>query len=104
MVEIPANRFYQQHFTELHTIADVCLVNWLTSIELERRPKSENDRRIAFVIRSDYCNFLLRCIVIVGGWEHARKVWPEVRRYWHAEGFEQYEAALERETAARIGH
>lgn len=101
LVLIPANSFYQRHFNELHPLLDVLILNWMTATAMERNPQSDLDLQVAFIIRSDYCNFLLKSMAIVGGFEHARRLWPEVRRFWHREGFDSFVQSLHAERAAR---
>lgn len=102
MSVIPANAFYRAHFHELHPLIDNMIVNWLAANELERNVKNPDvDLPVAFVIRSDYSAFLLKSMLIVGGFEHARQMWPEVRRFWHREGFNFYLDGLSAEMRAR---
>lgn len=103
LVVIPANPFYQQHFSALHPLLDNLILNWLAANQMERQPESPIDLPVAFVIRSDYCNFLLKSMVLVGGFDHARAMWPKVRRFWHGEGYEGYLQALAEEAANREG-
>lgn len=103
LVEIPGNPFYQAHFAQLHPLLDNLILNWMTATEMERAPQSGHDLTVAFIIRSDYCNFLLKCMQIVGGFEYARSAWPTVRRNWHNEGYEGYLRNLAEERAAREG-
>lgn len=103
LVVIPGNPFYQQHFSVLHPLLDNLILNWMAATSMERTPETPVDLPVAFVIRSDYCNFLLKSMVLVGGFDHARAMWPNVRRFWHREGYDGYLRALEEETAAREG-
>jgi hypothetical protein len=43
----------------------------------------------------------VRSLYLVGGIDHARAVLPDVRRYWHSEGFDRYLFNLEAEKAAK---
>jgi hypothetical protein len=87
LVVIPANDFYRANFHLLHPLLDNLILNWLTANKMET-DKEQLD--IAWVIRSDYCNVLLKCLQIVGGFDYARSVWPGVRKMWHGEGYETY--------------
>ena len=99
LVLIPANAFYRQHFHQIHPLIDNLILNWLTANEME---DTQTQLDIAWVIRSDYCNVLLKCLHIVGGFDYARKVWPSVRAFWHAEGYDSYLSSLEAEQANKI--
>jgi hypothetical protein len=98
LVVIPGNPFYRRHFDQLHPLIDPLILNWLTANDMEARGEQLD---IAWVIRSDYCNVLLKSLEIVGGFDHARRVWPDVRAYWHSEGFNQYLTSLAEEQAIK---
>jgi hypothetical protein len=100
LVEIPANRFYRAHFEQLHPLFDACLLSWGTANRFEAAGGEER-LRIAYVIRSDYMNLVLRCAQIVGGFEYAERVAPKLRELWHAEGWDGYLKALELQREAQ---
>lgn len=104
LVVMPSNSFYVQHFGQLHPLLDNLIANWLAATRMERDPRSEVDLPVAFVIRSDYCNFLLKSMILVNGFDGAVAMWPEVRRFWHSEGYEGYLQSLSAEASARNGN
>lgn len=89
LVVIPRNAFYRDHFTELNVLLESAITNWHAANELEHGG-SDDDKRIAFVIRSNYCNVALAAARIVGGHEWAKSVAPTIRRFWHREGYFTY--------------
>lgn len=100
LVLLPANPFYRAHFAQLHPLIDNAILNWMAANAMEAT-EARSDKEIAFIARSDYINVFIKSLEIVGGFEHARSVLPEVRRHWHAEGFDRYLLNLEAEKAAR---
>jgi hypothetical protein len=54
----------------------------------------EQDRRIAFILRSTYVDLVTICAYLVGGREWAVQVALEARRDTSAEGWDAYLAAL----------
>jgi hypothetical protein len=98
LLDIPQNMFYRQYFRDLQPLFSVALLNWLAATKMER---AGTESPVAFAIRSDYCNVLLKCMEIVGGFDHANKHWHEVRTWWHQEGLNGYGHALEKEAADR---
>lgn len=105
LVVLPGNPFYQAHFRELNLLLEVAIQNWHAANEMERRG-SEQDKHIAFITRSSYCDLAIACARLVGGYEWARRVTPMLRRFWHAEGFEGYLQNLEKQfaTEKELGH
>ena len=96
LVLLPGSAFYTAHFAHLYPLLDAAMLDWLTANELESTG-GVLDLQIAFVIRSSYVQILMRCAQIVGGWEHAVKVAPGIRRAVHAEGMANYIQALRAE-------
>lgn len=93
LVVIPRNRFYQQHFQELSAVVETAILNWHAANAMERGG-NQRDLEIAFISRSDYINIAIKCAALVGGYEWAVSVAPEMRRFWHAEGFDKYRENL----------
>lgn len=89
LIVLPRNPFYQAHFLELNTMVESAIQNWHAANAMERSD-SLDDKRIAFIIRSEYGNIVLTAARIVGGYAWAKEVAPELRRWWHDEGFEGY--------------
>lgn len=100
LVEIPQNKFYRRHFDELAPLVDHFILSWLTANRFEADGDIDA-LRIAFIARSDYMALFLRSIQIVSGFEYAASVAPEIRRYWHAEGWDGYLVNLTNEQINR---
>lgn len=98
LVVLPRNRFYQDHFAELNALVDSAITNWRAANSMERT-ESDDDKRIAFITRSNYCNVAITAARIVGGHQWAVEVAPLMRRYWHREGYDQYLKNLAAERA-----
>jgi hypothetical protein len=89
LVELPRNRFYQAHFQELQPLVCIAIQNWMAANTLEKEKRS-GDLEIAFIIRSSYINIVIHSALLLGGYEWAKAVTPDLRRFWHDEGFQQY--------------
>lgn len=100
LVLLPANPFYRKHFEHLHPLIDVAILNWHAANALEAT-ESHADKEIAFITRSDYLNVFVKSLLLVGGFNYARKVLPDVRRFWHGEGFTKYLLNLAAEKQAK---
>jgi hypothetical protein len=100
LIDIPGSAFYQQHFGQLHPLLSVALMNWLGANTLESSG-DEATLRIAFIVRSDYCSILLKCMELLHGFEYAAARAHEVRLFFHAEGFDAYRQSLLAERARR---
>lgn len=102
LVDIPRNTFYREHFDRLNPLVSACILSWHTANKWEAEDRL-NDLRLAFVVRSDYINLFLASVAIVRGEDYAVKVAPDVRAYWHAEGWDGYLINLAAEKAAKRG-
>lgn len=100
LVVLPRNSFYRENFSELNAMVDSAITNWRASNAMEKTD-SDDDKRIAFITRSNYCNIAITAARIVGGHQWAVEVAPLMRRYWHREGYEQYLKNLAKERAAQ---
>lgn len=96
LVDIPSNAFYRQHFYALMPVIKVAIANWHAANVMELTD-SEQDKRIAFVLRSSYADLVTACADILGGPAWASHVALEARRSVSAEGWEAYLAALGQE-------
>lgn len=102
LVALPRSTFYQENFALLNPILEVAILNWHAANAMEATD-SLDDKRIAFIIRSDYCNLLIACARIVGGYEWAMQITPTIRRFWHDEGFDGYLKNLTTQAEAQNG-
>lgn len=89
LIELPRNAFYRQNFAELNPILAVAIQNWHAANEMEAT-ESADDKQIAFIVRSSYVDLVIQSARICGGYEWARKVTTEIRRFWHGETFAGY--------------
>lgn len=103
LVDIPRNLFYREHFDRLNPLVAACILSWHTANTWEAEERLA-DLRLAFVVRSDYINLFLASVAIVRGDAYAVRVAPEVRAYWHAEGWDGYLINLAAEKAAKGEH
>jgi hypothetical protein len=102
LVTLPDNAFYRQNQDVLQPILVLAIANWRIANMIERNPvHTRADLLWAFVVRSTYVDLVTMSAVIVGGLEHAVHCGPEIRRWAHAEGFENYLTNLASEVAAR---
>jgi hypothetical protein len=102
LVDIPCNPFYRRHFDALNPLVSACILSWHTANRWEAEERLE-ELRLAYVVRSDYINLFLGSVAIVQGSEYAARVAPEVRAYWHGEGWQGYLINLAAEKAAKRG-
>lgn len=100
LVVLPRNPFYARHFEMLNPILIAAINNWRVANTLEAGD-DEADHRIAFISRSSYIDLITQVAFLIGGHEWVREVGPAIRRFVHAEGWEQYQANLKAEKAAR---
>lgn len=99
-VHLPANPFYRAHFEQLHPLLDVFILSWGTANAFEAGDDEEM-LRIAYVIRSDYMNLVLRAAQILHGFDYALHIAPKLRELWHVEGWRGYLKALELQREAQ---
>lgn len=100
LISLPADRFYQTHFSLLSSTLVNSVVNWHISNTLEREG-DEKDRSIAFILRGAYIDILSASALIVGGLDWAREIGPAIRRWAHEETFDQYLNNFAKECEAR---
>lgn len=105
LVVIPRNSFYRDNFHELNALLSVAIMNWHAANQMEASADVEQ-LRIAFIIRSSYCDIVQAAVRIVGGYAWAKEVTPALRLFWHKEGFEGYinNLSLQFENAKELGH
>lgn len=99
LVVLPSNAFYRQNQQHLMPVLTNAMTNWQVANRLERGD-DVNELKIAFILRSSYCDLVTQAALIVGGLEHAVAVGVEIRRFIHGEGFTGYLANLQTEKKA----
>jgi hypothetical protein len=100
LINLPADRFYQKHFSLLSSTLMNAMMNWRVANTLEREG-SEKDKSIAFVLRGAYVDILTVSALIVGGVDWVKEVGPAIRRWAHEETFDQYLNNFAKECEAR---
>ncbi len=99
LVVLPANPFYRKHFNDIHPLLDASIVSWLTANKFEAS-KGVEKLRLAYVIRSDYINVILKCAALLHGFDYSVRIAPAIRAWWHAEGWDGYVNALRAQQGA----
>lgn len=92
MVEIPSNPFYQRHIHTLQPIIANAIMEWHAANELQSSdlPDMEHHRHIAYTLRLSILSVITTCARIVGGYEWALNVTPEIRLYGQRETLNEY--------------
>lgn len=85
---IPRNAFYRAYVNELLPLMDMFITDWHCANTLEKG--SEQDKRIAYIIRDSLNALIIHCAALIGGHEWAAVIGIEVRRQVHDEDFEDY--------------
>ena len=86
---LPRNRFYRQFQDELTPIFEVGVFNWIAADELTRRG-GQKEIQIANVIRHSICDLFVHMARIIGGFEWAATVTPEIKLLAQNDTLEQY--------------
>jgi len=100
LVTIPGNAFYQKHFNQLQPMVASAIIHWQAATFMERTG-TDADKQIAFIIRSEYAAIVTQCALIIGGAKWAVDATIAIRRFIHAEGYDNYLLNLQREERAR---
>lgn len=93
LVTVHENLFWREHFYSLMPVLKLAIANWHAANAMELS-YDEQDRRIAFILRSTYVDLVTICAYLVGGREWAVQVALDARRDTSAEGWDAYLAAL----------
>jgi hypothetical protein len=72
---------------------DMFITDWQVANELETG--TEQDKRIAYIIRDSLNALIIHCAALIGGHVWAKVVGIEVRRQVHDENFEDYCRSIE---------
>lgn len=76
LIELPRNRFYQDHFAELNTLIESAIFDWHTANQFE---KNREHLETAFGLRCTIQSVTVICARIVGGNVWAQGVSNEIR-------------------------
>lgn len=88
LVGVQMNPFFNRHRDVLMPVLHMAVVDWMDSNNLERG--SKHDKTLAFVLRDTLVSVVVLCAELVGGWQHAREVGPNIRRFFYSEHLDQY--------------
>lgn len=105
LVELPLNPFWNAHRQALMPLVITAIHNWKLANGIERNETASNDEKIiAFVIRSSYMDILVMCCHLIGGFGWANACADRIRAVVHGEGFEGYLENLSKEKECRNGN
>lgn len=94
LVELPRNRFYAAHFTELNPLVANAVQSWSLANRAEERGEEDE---CSYILRSAYMDVLAHTLTICLGREAALPVIRDIRALCHSEGMQGYRAALSRQ-------
>lgn len=100
LVDLPRNKFYMSHFTDLNPILVVAIENWHMANTMERG-KMTDMIPVSFIIRSSYVDIITMTAMILGGHSLAQEIGIAARRFAHDEGIGGYIVALGHEESDR---
>lgn len=89
MFDITGNPFFCQHSVYLRPLMMAGINAWLDSVELEKR-KDQWSTVWAYALRDFYMELVPACALLLGGFEHMRRVSIEAREFFQAETLEEY--------------
>lgn len=84
LFELTGNPFFCQHSLYLRPLMMAGMNAWLDSVELEKREDSWS-RIWAYSLRDYYMELVPACAMLVGDYNHMRRVSIEVREFFQAE-------------------
>jgi len=90
LIGLPNNPFYERHKSVLMPLMVLCANAYQDSNRLAESGETKH-RNLAFHLRNMALEFYPLCAFLVGGWDHMRKVSPEIREFFAFESFEEYD-------------
>jgi hypothetical protein len=102
LVGLPENKFYCEHYKMLQPLVLMAINAWKDS-ETLKDSISMVERRIAFHQRFFMFEITKMCALLVGGWEHLRKVSPDICSFYAYESFEEWDQE-EQSNVVRMDH
>jgi hypothetical protein len=93
LVDLPENRFYREHFRDLHPVVTAAVNDWFTANTLERQ--DDHGRDIAYSLRCSILTVITHCAYLIGGPLWVREVGPEIRLYGQRETLAEYKKEFE---------
>lgn len=100
LIDLPRNTFYIQNFSMLNSLLQQAILNWHIATASERSGTDE-DKVVAFVLRSSYTDVIAATLTICYGPTKALPLIAKLRQGAHNEGLAGYLAALAEEKEAR---
>ena len=100
LIVLPTDPFYTANHAFLSSTLMNAIINWHIANKLEREG-DEKDKSIAFILRGAYIDLLSAAAFVVGGMAWAQEIGPAIRRWAHAETFDEYSINLAKECEAR---
>lgn len=88
LIELPRNPFYARHYAALNPMIQAAFAAWQDANVLERG--NDHDKTLAFVLRDMLTDVAVACAYLIGGYEWAREVGPDIRRFFHDETLGTY--------------
>jgi len=92
LVTIPANPFYQMHFSYLHPLVSAAFLDWEDATDMEKQ--DDHGKNLAFVLRDSLTNIVIHCALLLGGRAYQRRISGVVRRYFFDEKLDDYKVKL----------
>lgn len=86
---LPRNRFYRQFQDELTPIFEVGVFNWIAADELKRRG-GQKELEVANVIRHSVSDLFVHIARLIGGFQWAATVTPEIKLLAQNDTLEEY--------------
>lgn len=93
LIGLPTNGFFLQNSRSLVPLMVTAINAWKDS-EILKDNESVRLRRIAFQQRFMLFEITKFCAFLIGGWDHLRKVSPDICQFYAYEDFEEFNAEL----------
>jgi hypothetical protein len=97
LIILPRNQFYANNFIEFTPLIAIAIQNWGIANKLEAFPQDDFKLQIAYIIRSNYLDILIKAATLCGGFEHGMDVAYKARLLWHDETFDGYKENLQKQ-------
>jgi hypothetical protein len=94
LCDLPSQPFYIQHFNELQPLIRLGVIDWFDSNKLQHG--TDDEKKIAFVLRDTINSIVIHVAGIVGGDEWMRNVSLDIRRHAFEDSFDDFKLSLEK--------
>lgn len=85
---LPNNVFYREHFVTLQALMQAAVFDWYAANHMEEG--SEQDCRVAYVLRDSLTRIVTMCAYLVGGPDWGKRISVEVCTRLYDESMEDY--------------